>query len=56
MEQRNTKPLTRLLKKRRKVDKQLLRAFRSGDLERVPELSARLRKLTREIEELLPAL
>jgi hypothetical protein len=54
VEQQNTKPLFQLIKKRKKVDKQLLRAFRSGDLERVPELNARLRKLTLEIEELLP--
>ena len=54
MERKDIKTLVRLIKKRRKVDKQLLQALRS-DLEEVPQLSVKLRALTQEIDELLPS-
>ena len=54
MERKDIKTLVRLIKKRRKVDKQLLQALRS-DLEKVPQLSVKLRAFTQEIDELLPS-
>jgi hypothetical protein len=53
MERKDIKALVRLIKKERKVGKQLLQALRS-DLEKVPQLSAKHRELTDEIQELLP--
>jgi hypothetical protein len=53
MERKDIKTLARLIKKERKVGKQLRQALRS-DLEKVPELSAKHRALTGEIHELLP--
>ncbi len=52
MERKDIKALTRLIKKERKVGKQLLQALRS-DLEKVPRLSVKHRELTHEIQELL---
>ncbi len=52
-EARKNSKLVRLIKKERKVDKQLLQALRS-DPEKVPQLSAKRRALTHEIDELLP--
>jgi hypothetical protein len=54
MERKDIKTLARLIKKERKVGKQFRQALLSGDLEKVPELSAKHRELTREIHELLP--
>ena len=53
MEQKNIRALARLIKKERKVGKQLLQALRS-DLEKVPQLSVKHRELTRQMDELLP--
>jgi uncharacterized protein involved in exopolysaccharide biosynthesis len=53
MERKDIKALTRLIKKERKVGKQLRQALRS-DLEKVPQLSVKYRALTRQMDELLP--
>ncbi|MDH3260952.1 MAG: hypothetical protein OEM84_08280 [Acidimicrobiia bacterium] len=54
MEQQTIKPLARLIKKERKVAKQLRQALKSQDMEKVPELSAKHRELTGKIHALLP--
>jgi hypothetical protein len=54
MERKDIKTLVRLIKKERKVGKLLRQALLSGELEKVPELSAKHQELTREIHELLP--
>ncbi|MGZ8784427.1 MAG: hypothetical protein ACXW1Y_02540 [Acidimicrobiia bacterium] len=54
MERKDIKALVRLIKKERKVGKLLRQALLSGDVEKVPELSAKHRELIGEIHELLP--
>lgn len=54
MERKEIKTLARALKKERKVGKELRKALKSKDAEKVAGLSASFRELTREIDQLLP--
>jgi hypothetical protein len=55
MEQQDIKPLARLIKRERKVGKQLRKALKSQELDKVPELVAKYRGLADKINQLLPS-